>query len=124
MMAAASVVIALVASNETISAIGVYLGKGTLISMLLVTCVLPQILLLGDRFINKTSFTTHRGNLFRASGAIHLDGRLRGYVNGYIDAEIHGRFNGAINANLDIDTTVSALDEAAGLTGEREEEKV
>ena len=106
------------ASNETISAIGVYLGKGTLISMLLVTCVLPQILLLGDRFISKTSFATHRGNLFRSSGAIHLDGHMRGYVNGYIDAEVHGRFSGEINANLDIDTT--AVSETAANEEETE----
>ena len=107
MMAAAGVVIALVASNETISAIGVYLGKGTLISMLLVTCVLPQILVLGDRLISRTSFTTHRGTIFSHEGAVHLDGRVRGFVNGYIDAEIHGRFNGEINVHMDIDTTSS-----------------
>ena len=104
MMASAGVVIALVASNETISAIGVYLGKGTLISILLVTCVLPQILLLGDGLISKTSFTGRRGTIFSHAGVIHLDGRIRGYVNGYIDAEIHGRFTGDVNAHMEIDT--------------------
>ena len=104
MMAAAGGVIAFVASNETISAIGVYLGKGTLISMLLVTCVLPQLLLLGDGLISKTSFTSPRGAIFSRTGVVHLDGRIRGYVNGYIDAEIHGRFNGDINAHMEIDT--------------------
>ena len=123
MMTAAGVVIALVASNETISAIGVYLGKGTLISMLLVTCVLPQILLLGDRLISKTSFATHRGSLFRSAGAIHLDGRIRGYVNGYVDAEIHGRFTGEINANLAFDTTALPLDEAEEQNEEKEENR-
>ena len=104
MMAAAGVVIALVASNETISAIGVYLGKGTLISMLLVTCVLPQILLLGDKLISRTSFAGSRGSIFSHTGVVHLDGRVRGYVNGYIEAEIHGRFSGEVNAHVDIDT--------------------
>ena len=103
MMAAAGVVIALLASNETISAIGVYLGKGTLISMLLVTCILPQILLLGDRLISKTSFSAHRGTIFSHAGVVHLDGHIRGYVNGYIDAEIHGKVNGEINAHMEID---------------------
>ena len=113
MMASAGVVIALVASNETISAIGVYLGKGTLISILLVTCVLPQILLLGDRLISKTSFTGRRGTIFSHAGVIHLDGRIRGYVNGYIDAEIHGRFTGDVNAHMEIDTLTGG-----GITGE------
>ncbi len=104
MMAGAGVVIALLASNETISAIGVYLGKGTLISMLLVMCVLPQILLLGDGMISRTSFSGVRSPLFSRSGVVHLNGRVRGYVNGYIDAEVHGRFNGELNAHMDIDT--------------------
>jgi hypothetical protein len=107
MMAAAGVVIALVASNETISAIGVYLGKGTLISIFLVTCVLPQILLLGDGVISKTSFTTQIGTMFSHAGSVRLDGHVRGYVSGYIDAEVRGRFNGEVNVHMDIDTTAS-----------------
>ena len=102
MMASAGLIIAVAASNESISAIGVYLCKGTLISMLLVTCVLPQILLLGDRFIDRTSFTTHRGTLLTHSGAIQLNGRVKGYVNGYIDATVQGRFTGELNAHMDL----------------------
>ena len=123
MMAAAGVVIALVASNETISAIGVYLGKGTLISMLLVTCVLPQILLLGDGVISKTSFTTQRGVLFAHAGAIRLDGHVRGYVNGFIDAEIRGRFDGELNVHMDIDTvTTEEPPDGSFPSGEEESE--
>ena len=71
--------------------------------MLLVTCILPQILLLGDRLISKTSFSAHRGTIFSHAGVVHLDGHIRGYVNGYIDAEIHGKVNGEINAHMEID---------------------
>ena len=108
MMASAGLVIAVAASNETISAIGVYLCKGTLISMLLVTCVLPQILLLGDRFIDRTSFTAHRGTLLTHNGAISLNGRVKGYVNGYIDATVQGRFSGELNAHMDLGGSASA----------------
>ena len=120
MMAAAGVVIALVASNETISAIGVYLGKGTLISIFLVTCVLPQILLLGDGVISKTSFTTQIGTMFSHAGSVRLDGHVRGYVSGYIDAEVRGRFNGEVNVHMDIDTTASE-ESPEGLSTSREE---
>ena len=120
MMAAAGVVIALVASNETISAIGVYLGKGTLISIFLVTCVLPQILLLGDGVISKTSFTTQIGTMFSHAGSVRLDGHVRGYVSGFIDAEVRGRFNGEVNVHMDIDTTASE-ESPEGLSTSREE---
>jgi predicted RND superfamily exporter protein len=122
MMAAAGVVIALVASNETISAIGVYLGKGTLISIFLVTCVLPQILLLGDGVISKTSFTTQIGTMFSHAGSVRLDGHVRGYVSGFIDAEVRGRFNGEVNVHMDIDTTASE-ESPEGLSTPGEEAK-
>ena len=122
MMAAAGVVIALVASNETISAIGVYLGKGTLISIFLVTCVLPQILLLGDGVISKTSFTTQIGTMFTHAGSVRLDGHVRGYVSGYIDADVRGRFNGEVNVHMDIDTTASE-ESPEGLSTSGEEAK-
>ena len=122
MMAGAGVVIALLASNETISAIGVYLGKGTLISMLLVTCVLPQILLLGDSLISRTSFALRRGSIFSHTGSVRLDGRVRGYVNGYVDAEIHGRFIGEVNATMELDTLRSDGEDPSAEGGKEAEE--
>lgn len=107
MMAAAGIAIAFVTTNETISAIGVYLGKGTLISMFLVTCVLPQILLLGDSVIQKTSFkAAPRENTLSHAGTVHLDGKVKGFVNGYIDAEIHGTFQGQIDASVSLGSPV------------------
>lgn len=46
-----------ITSEQTTSAIGIALGRGTLISMLLVLFVLPQMLIWGDKFISKTSFS-------------------------------------------------------------------
>ena len=103
MLASAGIVIGFVTTNETISAIGVYLGTGTLISIFLVMCVLPQILLLGDLIISKTTFNVSR-NLSAQSrtGIVRLNGRVRGNVNGLIDAEIHGIFRGDLNAIIDM----------------------
>lgn len=116
MMAAAGIAIAFVTTNETISAIGVYLGKGTLISMFLVTCVLPQILLLGDSVIQKTSFkAAPRENTLSHAGTVHLDGKVKGFVNGYIDAEIHGTFQGQIDASVSLG---SPVEDDSALKGE------
>lgn len=103
MMALAGMAIGLLTSNEIISGIGVFIGSGTTISIFLVMCVLPQILLMGDIIIQKTSFELpHPGNMERHVGLIRVDGRVRGRVNGVIDAEVHGVFRGELNAMVDI----------------------
>ena len=103
MLASAGVVIGYVASNESISTIGIFLGQGTMISILLVMCVLPQILLLGDLLIRKTSFTLQTGlKPVQRSGLMRIDGRVRGNLNGYVDAEVHGIFRGNMNAVIDM----------------------
>ncbi len=103
MLASAGIVIGFMTSNETISTIGVYLGAGTLISIFLVMCVLPQILLMGDIIIRKTSFTINRNsNLTHKTGLLRINGRVRGSLDGLIDAEVNGVFRGTINAVIDI----------------------
>lgn len=105
MMALAGMAIGLLTSNEIISGIGVFIGTGTTISIFLVMCVLPQILLTGDIIIRKTSFTINRGGLVQSrSGLIRVDGRVRGQFNGIIDAEVHGFLRGELNARVDIGT--------------------
>ena len=113
MLASAGIAIGFLASNETISAIGVYLGTGTLISIFLVMCVLPQILLMGDIVIKKTSFSMDRGNrISHRVGLMRIDGRVRGSVDGLIDAEVHGVFRGTLNAIIDIGS-VQSMEEKA-----------
>ena len=78
--------------------------RGTLISIFLVMFVLPQILLLGDVIIEKTSFTLKRRDLIqKRSGYIRVNGRVRGYVSGIVDAQITGIIHGEVSAQLDSD---------------------
>lgn len=55
-LASAGFAIGLLSSDPAISSIGIALGRGTLISILLVMGILPQLLVLGDVLIDKTSF--------------------------------------------------------------------
>ena len=105
MLASAGIAIGLVTSDETISKIGAFIGSGTLISIFLVMCILPQILLLGDTLISRTSFTiTNPIQPTVKTGIVQVNGRVRGMVNGIIDAEIKGVFSGEINAIMDMGT--------------------
>lgn len=101
-LAAAGSLIAVMTTNPVIATIGDCLGRGTIISIVLVLAVLPQILVLGDIIIVRTSFQM-RGLDHRvrtASGTMRVTGRVRGYISGVVDAQIDGILTGQINASI------------------------
>lgn len=53
----AGLLIGYMSTDAVISSVGIALGRGTIISIILVMLVLPQILILCDKFIDKTYFT-------------------------------------------------------------------
>ena len=55
-LASAGIIIGLISSDASISSLGIALGRGTIISIVLVMGILPQLLVLGDYIIKKTSF--------------------------------------------------------------------
>lgn len=112
-LAIAGLLIGFLSSDVAISSVGICLGRGTLISIFLVMFVLPQILLLGDTIIEKTSFTLkHRELIQKRSGNMRVNGRVRGYVCGIVDANISGVIHGEISAQLDSDGADEAKDKA------------
>lgn len=56
-LTSAGFVIGCLTNNAVIASLGKVLGRGTLISIILVMTVLPQLLLLGDKLIDKTELT-------------------------------------------------------------------
>ena len=91
-----------IASDPTVASIGVALGRGTLISIILVLFVLPQILLFGDFIIEKTALAM---NISRPQkevvGRVRVTGHVKGYVQGEIDADVSGVFQGQMKVSLD-----------------------
>ena len=102
-LASAGILIGLMSSDPAVSSIGSSLGRGTLISIFLVMCVLPQTLLLGDTLIEKTGFVFKsdrpKQNL---SGLVRIKGHIRGYVSGNIDANVDGFINGDLSAYVEV----------------------
>jgi hypothetical protein len=91
-----------IASDATVASIGVALGRGTLISIILVLFVLPQILLMGDIIIEKTALTMNITRPQReVAGRVRVTGHVRGYVQGEIDADIQGTFHGQMKVSVD-----------------------
>ena len=93
-MTVSGLLIGQMTSDACIVGIGQCLGRGTIISIFLVLFVLPQILLIGTRIVDRTSFAVPK-LVARSSG----NGRMR--VNGIVQGEIHGSVAGTMNAIVD-----------------------
>ncbi|NBH26908.1 RND transporter [Lachnospiraceae bacterium] len=98
-LAGAGALIGQMTTNPIISAIGNCLSRGTVISIFLVLAVLPQILVLGDHIIERTSFELNHINLTAKSysGLVRVQGRIKGQVNGTIE----GSFNGILRGDME-----------------------
>lgn len=95
MLALAGIFIGRMSSDGAICGIGQCLGRGTIISIIIVMFVLPQILLLGEKIIDKTSFAVSIPlKLEKTSGLIRVDGIIQGQINGTVIGEMHGFIRG------------------------------
>ncbi len=100
-LASAGFVLEQVTTDGTISALGACVGRGTVISMILVLFVLPQLLYVGTKIIDKTTFSVRFQKKERKhTGKIKTNGRVKGYVSGYIDAKVFGTITGEVNATV------------------------
>lgn len=108
-LAVAGTLIGLMTSTASITGIGQNLGRGTVISILLVMFVLPQILLIGGKVVDKTSFSIpsvskkHTGH-----GRVKVDGMVRGEIHGIVSGTMHATVDGDVDLNL---ISGSALEE-------------
>ncbi len=99
--------IGMMSSDPTIVGIGEALGRGTLISLLLVMFVLPEILLFGDKFIMATTFEVYRPvRVTEAKGDMLIDGTVRGTING----TVIGRFKGIVRGDAKVAMLSGRLD--------------
>ncbi len=99
MMSLAGVFIGQMTSDPCIAGIGECLGRGTIISIILVMFVLPQILLIGDRIIAKTAFDIARPIRSREeSGTVVVNGVVRGTINGTVIGTMNAVVRGDVNA--------------------------
>ncbi|QRN85449.1 MMPL family transporter [Clostridia bacterium] len=113
MLASAGLLIGRLSSDPAIASIGTCLGRGTIISILQVMGILPQILLVGDLLIEKTAFTLKKAPLRQTRyGSMRVTGHVRGYVSGMVDADFSGTVYGSLNALVEagslenLDTTI------------------
>ena len=101
-LAVSGILISRITTECTINGIGEALGRGTILSILLVMFVLPQILILGGGILEKTSFS-----MPAVSREEHSSTRVA--VDGLISGEIHGTVKGIFRGTIDGDVNIRLL---------------
>ncbi len=100
-MATASFFIGNMTSEGSIANMGLNLARGTLISICLVMFVLPQLLLIGAKIIDRTSFSMPEViRKKETNGHIVVDGMVSGEVHGMISGIVRGTIDGDANLSL------------------------
>lgn len=102
-MSSAALLIGYMSSEATISSLGINLGRGTIISIILVLFVLPSLLLVSDKLVDKTSFKLFKKKKKAEEihdGRVYVSGRVSGEIHGVIDGEIDAVIDGNVNLNL------------------------
>ncbi len=110
-MASASVFIGQMTSEGSIANMGLSLARGTVISIILVMFVLPQLLLVGAKIIDRTSFSVP---------VVFPKKQVQGHVviDGVVSGEIHGTVNGILRGTID---GAADLNVISGFVGEEEQ---
>lgn len=101
-LASSGFLLTIISTQPVISILGGCIGRGTMISMVLVLFVLPGILVLGDKIIERTSFEMKGIDIGEReeTGTMLVKGHVRGYVSGVIDAEVDGVLHGRVHAAI------------------------
>lgn len=102
-MSITGILIGNMSSEATIASLGGNLGRGTIVSIILVLFVLPQLLLISDKLVDKTSFTFFKKKEKKQAerdGRVRVCGRVSGELSGYIEGEIDAIIDGNVNLNL------------------------
>ena len=104
-MASAGLLIGNISTQPVVSIMGMCIGRGTIISMILVLLILPSTLVLGDSIINRTSFRVRHPEPKKkeAEGVMYVNGHLRGFVSGIVDGSFHGVIRGKVDASVAVE---------------------
>ena len=101
MLSCAGILIGMMTSECAIVGIGQNLGRGTIISIITVLFVLPQLLLLGEKIIDATTFSVNtQVRKTSREGMTRIDGLVTGEISGHIHGIVHAYVDGSVNINL------------------------
>jgi len=110
-MSSAGMLIGNMSAQPVVAIMGMCIGRGTIVSMVLVLFVLPSLLVLGDSIIERTRINIAPivPPAVEKDGRTRVRGRVKGQVTGWIDGQFDGVIQGQMSLSLASD---SELEEA------------
>ncbi len=112
MMVVAGFLIGKLTSNAAIFGIGKCLGRGTSISIMVTMFVLPQILLVGDKIIEKTAFVMNMPiRTKNVTGLMKVDGLVRGRIEGTVTGSMSAIVRGNVSAYVEAGDVTTLTEE-------------
>ncbi len=112
-----------ISTEPTNAVMGECIGRGTLISMILVLFVLPCILVIGDKIVERTSFRMKAPSIdmseYEDFGHMHVKGRINGWVEGIVVGEVDAIVSGRVHAMVVSETLAIEMQEADPLAVEK-----
>ena len=107
-MSSAGLLIGNLSAQPVVAIMGMCIGRGTIVSMVLVLFVLPSILVLGDSIIERTRINIRpvADTGIETEGSVRVRGRVRGQVSGWVDGSFDGVIHGQVSLALASDSMV------------------
>ena len=99
-MACMGFLLGAISTSPVNAVMGLCIGRGTVISIVLVLFVLPAALVVGNKIIDASSFEMKGPDITQREdiGTMHVKGRMHGYVEGYIEGEVDAIVRGRVHA--------------------------
>lgn len=112
-MSSSGFLIGIISNHPIIASMGTALGRGTVVSMILVLFVLPCILVMGEKVTERTTFKLKKIEIpeREETGMMRVKGHVHGYVEGIIDAEIDGVVRGTVKAQVSTKGNLELIEE-------------
>ncbi len=112
-----------ISTEPTNAVMGECIGRGTVISMILVLFVLPCILVIGNKIVERTSFSMKGAGIdvseYEDFGRMKVKGRIHGWVEGIIDGEVDATVYGRVHAAVISNNLSIEMQEADPLAREK-----
>ena len=112
-----------ISTEPTNAVMGECIGRGTLISMVLVLFVLPCILVIGNKLIERTSFSMKGAGIdvseYEDFGLMRVKGNMHGWVEGIIEGEVDATVYGRVHAAVVSNNLLVEMQEADPLATEK-----
>ena len=105
-----------ISTEPTNAVMGECIGRGTLISMILVLFVLPCILVIGEKIIERTSFSMKGAGIdlseYEDFGHMHVKGQVNGWIEGLVVGEVDAVISGRVHTMVVSDSLSIEMQEA------------